>query len=148
MTRNPSATSIIHADAPIMLSPSGLPTRCVVSPTTGARQLFVAEQALEPGQAVPLHTHPVEEVLTFLGGSGEATCGEDLHEVREGVSVFIPPGVAHGFRNTGEMPLRVLVIFPGDSFAETIGAGSAEHGREGSRRMRSRADDEELTSVG
>lgn len=133
MARNPRATSIIHADAPIVPSPSGLPTRYVVSATMGARQLFVAEQALEPGQAVPLHTHPIEEVLAFLSGSGEATCGEDLHDVREGVSVFIPPGVTHGFRNTDEVPLRVLVIFPGNSFAETIRACDGEHDRQASR---------------
>jgi quercetin dioxygenase-like cupin family protein len=116
----PKATAIVHSKAPVVPSPSGLPTRPIVAGEIGARRLFVAEQALAPGQAVPMHTHPVEEVLTFLDGIGEATCGADLFQVATGVSLFIPPEIVHGFRNIGTVPLRVLVIFPGNSFAQTV----------------------------
>lgn len=93
--------------------------RYLVTPEAGAHALFVAEQVLEPGEAVPPHTHEVEEVLTFLGGTGEASCGEEHHAVGVGVSLVIPPHVVHGFAATGEESLRVLVIFPGDHFAAT-----------------------------
>ncbi len=116
------ATRVLHQDAPVTASPSGLPTRYIATPETGAHAVFVAEQTLEAGQAVPLHTHPVEEVLTFLQGRGEAECGEDRFEIGAGVSLVIPPGVVHGFRSTGDEPLRVLVIFPGDRFAITTRA--------------------------
>lgn len=113
------ATRVTHGDAPVRSSPSGLPTRYIATPEVGARALFVAEQALEAGQAVPRHTHEVEEVLTFLAGTGEATCGGERHQVGAGVSLVIPAGVVHGFRATGDGTLRVLVIFPGDRFAAT-----------------------------
>ena len=116
---------VVHRDAPVFASPSGLPTRHIVTPAVGARALFVAEQVLEPGQGVPRHTHEVEEVLTFLAGRGEATCGEERHEIARGVSLVIPPGVVHGFLATGDEALRVLAIFPGDRFAATRRADEA-----------------------
>lgn len=119
MASDPKATKVLHAEAPVFASPSGLPVRYLVTPEVGAHALFVAEQVLKPGEAVPPHTHEVEEVLTFLSGSGEANCGGERHTVGAGVSLVIPPHVVHGFAAAGEEPLRVLVIFPGDHFAAT-----------------------------
>ncbi|MGI8642764.1 MAG: cupin domain-containing protein [Thermomicrobiales bacterium] len=119
MNRAVNATRVLHREAPLGNSPSGSPIRYVATLESGARTLFVAEQLLEPGQAVPRHTHEVEEVLTFLSGQGEATCGDERHEVGEGVSLVIPPGVVHGFRASGDGPLKVLVIFAGNRFAAT-----------------------------
>jgi quercetin dioxygenase-like cupin family protein/sulfur carrier protein ThiS len=111
---------VAHADLPIVPSPSGLPTQHIVGRETGAEQLFVGQQWLEPGERVFLHTHPCEEVLTFLAGSGEATLGDDVVPIAAGVSLFIPTGVLHGFRNTGSEQLHVMVIFPVPYFAETV----------------------------
>ena len=115
-----SGKRIVHADLPIVPSPSGLPTQHLVSARDGARHLFLAQQWLAPGQRVFLHTHPVEEVLTFLAGSGEATLGEETVAIGAGTSLFIPPGLVHGFRNTGTDTLHVLVAFPVPEFAETV----------------------------
>lgn len=109
---------IDHATLPIVASPSGLPTQHLVCERDGATSLFLAQQWLEPGQRVYLHTHEVEETLTFLDGEGVATMdGEDV-AIRAGVSLFIPPGVVHGFRCTAGR-LHVLVTFPVPYFAET-----------------------------
>jgi len=110
---------IVHAEVPVVASPSGLPTQHLVSGRDGARQLFVAQQWLEPGQRVFLHTHPVEEVLTFLAGAGEAMLGGETVAIGAGTSLYIPPGLVHGFRNTGRETLHVLVVFPQPAFAAT-----------------------------
>ena len=111
---------IVHADVPLHPAPSGLPTRHLVSAaTTGATSLFVAQQWLHPGQRVPRHTHPVEEVLTFLAGTGEATIGNEHHPIGPGTTLFIPAGIPHGFHQTGATPLLVHVVFPVPQFAET-----------------------------
>ena len=102
----------------VVASPSGLPTQHLVSKRDGAEGLFVAQQWLQPGDRVLLHTHPVEEAITFLSGSGEATLGEDTVPIGEGVSLYIPAGVVHGFHCT-EGTLLVLVVFPVPEFAET-----------------------------
>ena len=45
------------------------------------------------------------ETLTFVVSGGD--------------SVHIPTGVLHGFTNTGEVELQLLVIFPAPEFAPT-----------------------------
>jgi len=65
-----------------------------------------------------LHTHPVEEAITFLSGAGEATLGEATVPIGAGVSLYIPAGVVHGFHCT-EGTLLVMVVFGVPEFAET-----------------------------
>jgi quercetin dioxygenase-like cupin family protein len=67
---------------------------------------------------VLLHTHPVEEVLTFLSGNGEARLGDETVPIGDGVSLYVPPGVVHGFTCTSGT-LHVFVVFPVPEFAET-----------------------------
>jgi quercetin dioxygenase-like cupin family protein len=116
MTHHPRR--IDHATIPTVASPSGLPTQHLVSARDGATGLFVAQQWLRLGDRVLLHTHPVEEAITFLSGSGEATLGEETVTIGAGVSLYIPAGAVHGFRCT-EGTLRVMVVFPVPEFAET-----------------------------
>ncbi len=109
---------IDHAAVPVVSSPSGLPTQHLVSARDGAERLFVAQQWLQPGDRVLLHTHPVEEAITFLSGSGEATLGEVTMPIGTGVSLYIPAGEVHGFRCTAGA-MHVLVVFPVPEFAAT-----------------------------
>jgi quercetin dioxygenase-like cupin family protein len=99
-TPSPSSKRIEHAKLPIVPSPSGLPSQHLITARDGAEHLFVGQQWLQPGERVLLHTHPVEEVLTFLAGSGEATLGEETVPIGAGVSLYIPAGEVHGFRCT------------------------------------------------
>jgi len=109
---------IEHSAIPIVASPSGLPTQHLVSARDGAEGPFVAQQWLQPGDRVLLHTHPVEEAVTFLSGAGEATLGEETVPIGASVSLYIPAGAVHGFHCT-EGTLHVLVVFPVPEFAET-----------------------------
>jgi quercetin dioxygenase-like cupin family protein len=109
---------IDHTTIPIVASPSGLPTQHLVSARDGAEGLFVAQQWLQPGDRVLLHTHPVEEAITFLSGAGEATIGTETVPIGSGVSLYIPAGAVHGFHCTAGT-LHVLVVFPTPEFAET-----------------------------
>ena len=110
---------IVHADLPIVSSPSGLPSQHLVTARDGATSLFVGQQWLRPGERVLLHTHPVEEALTFLAGEGEARLGDERMPIGAGMSLYIPPGLVHGFRCTGHGTLHVLITFPVPHFAET-----------------------------
>lgn len=112
-------TRVDHAAMPVGRSPSNLPIRDLMSGQNGARDLYLGEQWLAPGEEVRLHTHAVEEILVFLSGTGEVTLGGRVEPVGAGISVHIPPGEPHGFTNTGKDELRLLVIFPGNEFART-----------------------------
>ena len=125
--RLPAARRIDHASLPIVPSPSGLPSQHLVTARDGAAHLFVGQQWLQPGERVLLHTHPVEEALTFLSGSGVATLGEETVPIGAGVSLYIPAGVVHGFRCVDGV-LHVIIVFPIPEFAETTlieGTGEA-----------------------
>jgi len=115
-----AAKRIVHDELPIIASPSGLPSQHIVTEAVGAEAIFVGQQWLEPGDRVLLHTHPVEEVLTFLFGNGVSTLGDTSGQIGPGVSLFIPPGVVHGFCNTGDERMHVMIVFEGPRFAETI----------------------------
>ena len=118
MTQSPSSRRIDHTTVPIVASPSGLPTQHLVSARDGAEGLFVAQQWLQPGERVLLHTHPVEEAITFLSGSGEATLGDETVPIGAGISLYISAGAVHGF-HCSEGTLHVMVVFPISEFAET-----------------------------
>ena len=111
-------TRIEHDIAATDRSPSGLPLRHLVSSAIGAG-LYVGEQWLPRDGLVPRHIHPVEEVLVFLAGEGIASLGDESVPVGPGVTLHIPAGEPHGFRNTGASELRLLVIFPTPEFADT-----------------------------
>jgi quercetin dioxygenase-like cupin family protein len=129
MMSPPPARRIVHAELPIVKSPSGLPTQHLVSAGIGSHGLFVAQQWLQPGQRVLLHTHPVEESLTFLAGEGVATLDDEVVPVGPGVTLFVPPGVVHGFACTaGQM--QVLFVFSTHEFAETVIVEEYPLGRE------------------
>jgi quercetin dioxygenase-like cupin family protein len=114
-----SGQRIVHAQVPIVPSPSGLPSQHLVTAESGATALFLGQQWLRPGDRVLLHTHPVEEAVMFLSGSGEATLGEETVAIGAGVSLYFPAGLVHGFRNTGSDVLHVVIVFPVPHFAET-----------------------------
>jgi mannose-6-phosphate isomerase-like protein (cupin superfamily) len=112
-------TRIEHDAMPVDRSPSGLAIRHLVSGANGSAALYAGEQWLERGERVLPHTHEVEEVLIFTAGVGEVRLGDASLPVGAGITVHIPAGEVHGFRNTGEDRLRVFVIFPGNTFAQT-----------------------------
>ena len=69
-----------------------------------------------PGRGPSLHKHPYEEIFivtegeaTFFGESGErVVCGGEI--------VIVPAEEPHGFRNTGERPLKQIDIHVSPTF--------------------------------
>jgi quercetin dioxygenase-like cupin family protein len=110
---------MIAMHKPIGRSPSNLPLQHLVDATDGSTQLYLGQQWLQPGERVLDHTHPCEEVLHFLSGNASVRLGESFYPVSAGDSVHIPAGVLHGFTNSGETELHLLVIFPAPVFAPT-----------------------------
>jgi mannose-6-phosphate isomerase-like protein (cupin superfamily) len=56
----------------------------------------------------------VEGEMTFFFGADEAVAGP-------GTFVLVPPGVSHGFRNDGDVPVRMLNIHAPAGFDRRIG---------------------------
>ena len=72
---------------------------------------------LDEGVSEGDHTHgdnrPLEEFYYFLEGTGEMTIGEEIIPVSINDAVMVPPGVDHGIRNTGQGPLKMMIVWGG-----------------------------------
>ena len=74
----------------------------------------------EPGRAIPLHTHNVEESVLVLDGEAAAAVGEDSFELEAGDATWVPAGVPHRFANRGQGRLRIYWVYGGRDVTRTI----------------------------
>lgn len=72
-----------------------------------------------PGTATPLHRHTREaEVFFLLDGSMTYQAGEQTFRLLPGDLIWLPVGLPHAFRVTGQVPVRFLgLTTPGDLMA-------------------------------
>ena len=88
---------------------------------TGSSRLSMGTQEIPPGGRIPVHLHErEEEILFFHEGAGEIEIGGETGPIRAGTSAFLPPGVAHGVRNTGNAPLKLLWVFSPPGYEEVF----------------------------
>jgi quercetin dioxygenase-like cupin family protein len=79
---------------------------------------FVGE--IPPGRA-PDHSHPYDEVVLILQGTGVAHVAGGDRELSAGTCLHLPPGQRHCLENAGPRTMRVLGVFhPADSPAAKL----------------------------
>lgn len=74
---------------------------------------FVHHMLIPPGgrHVKELHIHPdAEELVVITRGTGTAIVDGESTEVTAEDVVYVPPGVEHEFRNTGDELLGVLFV--------------------------------------
>ena len=67
---------------------------------------------MEPGGSMPTHTNTVEHQQYVLGGRATIGIGEETLDVEPGSVVFIPAGVPHWYRVTGDERFEFLCVVP------------------------------------
>jgi quercetin dioxygenase-like cupin family protein len=67
---------------------------------------------MEPGGGMPMHTNTVEHEQYVLRGRATIVIAGKAYEVEPGNVVFIPAGVPHSYRSTGEEPFEFLCMVP------------------------------------
>jgi quercetin dioxygenase-like cupin family protein len=87
---------------------------------TGARSFISGISIFQPGVAVPLHSHNVDEMVTVLEGTGECEVEGESTPVRAFDTSFIPAGEVHCFRNTGSAPMRILWVYAATDVTRTF----------------------------
>ena len=73
---------------------------------------------LPPGEELPLHHHSPQEVYIIRHGEGLLISSLSSKRVYKDSFVYIPKNVDHGLKNTGEVDLEILWIFPTDCWEE------------------------------
>ena len=76
----------------------------------------------EPGSETLIHYHPErEETYRVLEGTLEVFCDDRWRMVPAGESLTVPRGAVHGFRNSGETPVRFINVHsPALAFQEHL----------------------------
>lgn len=77
------------------------------------KDLVLNFELLAPGEVIPVHEHTNEEVLIVDDGEAEAFYDGEWQPVGPGSVILVPPGIAHGFRNTSGGVLRLHAVFGG-----------------------------------
>ncbi|MDP9227172.1 MAG: cupin domain-containing protein [Actinomycetota bacterium] len=87
----------------------------VIDEAVADAQLYGGIVALEPGGTIARHWHGIAEWQFVLSGEGVFidSVGQE-HPISGWSSVYAPGGAdgAHGFRNTGRLPLTILFVYP------------------------------------
>ncbi len=65
---------------------------------------------LDPGESLRRHITPVDVFFYVLEGQGTVEIGDEKEDVSADTLVKSPAKIPHCWHNTGEAPLRVLVV--------------------------------------
>jgi quercetin dioxygenase-like cupin family protein len=79
--------------------------------------ITVIFEEIAPGDRIPLHTHPIHEVIVIDEGEPEVTLGNETREVDGGTVVFVPAGAPHRVQNASNHPVRIHAMFPSERIA-------------------------------
>ena len=87
---------------------TGRTYQTLVGDDQGSTPVRIGIQTSPPGYSTGTHSHPYMEIITVLEGTGESWIeGEgDATPIGPGSTIVAPPNKAHGFRNTGQTPMR------------------------------------------
>jgi mannose-6-phosphate isomerase-like protein (cupin superfamily) len=99
-------------NARIINTRHGSEIRPLVDRTTSEiTRCSLAEETLQPGQAVTPHHHrEIEEIYYILSGRGVMRVGDERREVAAGDAVYVPRENIHTLENTGAEPIKLLLV--------------------------------------
>jgi quercetin dioxygenase-like cupin family protein len=73
-------------------------------------------QRFEPGFGVPRHLHRVgNEILTILAGEAEVLLDSEVSRATPGMTIVVPCGTVHSFRNIGPGRLEVECVLSAEA---------------------------------
>jgi mannose-6-phosphate isomerase-like protein (cupin superfamily) len=99
-------------DTKIIRTPHNSEIRPLIDRTTSPiNQCSLAEEILPPGASVTPHHHEViEEIYYIIEGGGVMRIDDEEREVGEGDAIYIPRFAQHTLTNTGDGPMKILLI--------------------------------------
>lgn len=134
-TAKPVRIVVPAAEAPRHLIAGGKGrATLLLNPTTGATAASLTLLELQPGAAVPEHTHEASaEILYIEEGAAEMTVSGERLRVGKGDAVYIPAGAKHSARVVSkDAALKAVQVYagPGPELRFTQGPREdAPHGR-------------------
>ncbi len=91
----------------------GIGIRWLLTEKEGAPNFAMRVIELQAGVTFAPHQHPYEHEIYVLEGEGVLTNSDgEVGTLRPGVFVLVPPDESHGYRNTGNTPLKFICVIP------------------------------------
>ncbi len=106
-----SVKQINESKVEALASGVGVTRQVLISANEGpnfAMRLFV----IQPGGSMPNHTNEVEHEQYVVGGKATIGIGDEVFNVEKGNVVFIPAGIPHWYKTTGDEPFEFLCMVP------------------------------------
>jgi len=98
-------------DRPVLVREPGLPTlQRLVDRAGGSQAVTVLVNVFTSGEAVPGHTHEVEEVLLVTAGECTVTIEGRPGIARAGDAVIVAPGTRHAIKHDSDQPCQVIAV--------------------------------------
>lgn len=98
---------------------------------------------IPPGGEIGEETHDgLDQILTFVSGTGEAIVAGERKDVAQGDLVVVPAGTEHNFVNTGENPLILYTVYGPPEHADA----AVHHTKEEADAAEEAGEDEPPTS--
>lgn len=102
--------------SPVMLEGAkDVEIQWLISKDDGAENFAMRMFELQPGGHTPLHVHPHEHEVFIVEGRGVFVCETQEHEFGPEYVIFVPGGLEHCFKNTGNSVLRFLCLIPAEA---------------------------------
>jgi quercetin dioxygenase-like cupin family protein len=79
---------------------------------SGSRAVTLGKLTLQPGSEIPPHTHPVDDCMIIIQGSGQLYTEDDPVPIEAGCHLWAPANTRHGVKNTGSDPLVLIYTWP------------------------------------
>ena len=112
-------------DRPIVIAPGGgrrIGNVEFLARTADSPRFNFGIIEIAAGRVLEEHVHAEEDdAFYILEGELTFSFGAEVAAAPPGTFVLVPPGVAHGFRNDGEAPVRMLNIHAPAGFDRRIG---------------------------
>jgi quercetin dioxygenase-like cupin family protein len=98
-------------DRPVLVRGPGLPTlQRLVDRASGSDAVTVLINNFASREAVPEHTHDVEEVLLVTVGECTVSVEGRSETARTGDAVIIKPGTRHAIGHHSDQPCQVIAV--------------------------------------
>jgi len=105
---------------PEVLMRPGIHGRFLAHKDLGASTVSLLMNRAEPGAAVPLHVHQVEETVVMFEGRIWVQLGDERRVIGPNDTVIIPALIPHAWGTEGTEAARMMWVYGGpDPFADS-----------------------------
>lgn len=86
----------------------------------GSQATTLGKIIIEPDSEIPPHTHPVDDCMIILEGSGELYTETGTVPIEAGNHGWAPANTRHGVKNTGQERLVFIYTWPAVNVARIM----------------------------